>query len=136
MATLDTSLLALIIFLAVCVCALFFVGIYNIRRGLQRARRERALRGPDAATIHWYNQPKVLFGLNNIAFALLLLGILFLSLFTAPGVHYVLFGLIGLLFIISIVLMIRMLIASFAMVRNLQINSSRAKSKGDEQLPS
>jgi hypothetical protein len=125
MATLDTGLLALIIFLILCICGLFFIGVYSIRRGLSSTGQIPA--GSESIPPRWHEQPKVLFGLNNITFALLLLGILFLSLFTSPTIHYVLFGFIGLLLIVSITLVVRTMRASLAMVRQLQ-----TKPKTDE----
>ena len=131
MATLDAGLLALIIFLTLCIFGLFLVGVYSIRRGLSSEKQVPPALDP--IPTRWYEQPKVLFGLNNITFALLLFGILLLSLFTSPTIHDVLFGFIGLLLIISVVLVVRTMLASLAMMRKLQTRRSQTRARADQQ---
>jgi len=75
----DGLALAGIIFLALLVPALVAVGIYNIRTGL-RVLPNAEEAGQEGV---WHKQTNILFGINNIVFALLLLLLLVLSLVPA-----------------------------------------------------
>lgn len=121
MATIDTGLLALLLFLFIGAAGLFLLGIDNIRAGLQSI----AQASREAERVVWNRHPKVLFGYNNIVFSLLLLSILLVDLFPAPPTRYIFFVLIGLLLIASIWLVVRAILASLAMLRVLQTGQTR-----------
>ncbi len=102
MVPINGSLLALIIFLGICACGLALFGISNIRSGLRGGSQEHVMK----VTAVWYKQPKVLFGLNNIIFALILVFVLLLILLASQTACYIVVGLIVFTLVISIVLVV------------------------------
>ncbi len=112
MPTLDGGTLALLLFLGLGAILLILVGIANLRSG------RRGL--PSDLPLAWHQQPRILFGINNIAFACLLLFILLLILLTNQTARDILLALIALTFILSIVLLIRSLLTSLRLPRLLR----------------
>lgn len=99
----DGLTLAGIIFLALLAPALVAVGIYNIRGGL------RVLPNAEASGQEpvWHKQTNILFGINNMVFAVLLLLLLILSLVPAS-----LKPVVGVLIFITVALSIFLVVRS------------------------
>lgn len=118
MAALDGGTLALVLFLGLATIVLVLVGISNIRSG------RRGL--PPDPPLAWHEIPRVLFGLNNIVFACLLLFILLLILFTGQMMRSILFALVVLTIIISIALLTRSLLVSLRQPTRLREHERRS----------
>ena len=115
MVSINGGLLALIIFLGICACGLVLFGISNIRSGLRGGSRENVMQ----VTTAWYKQPKVLFGINNIVFALILILVLLLALLASQTARYIVVGLIVFTIVISIVLVIFTMKAAIGVLQHL-----------------
>ena len=101
----DGLTLAGLIFLALLVPTLVAVGIYNIRAGLRALPNAEAI-GQEPI---WHKQTSILFGINNLVFAFLLLLLVVLSL--VPGPFKLAVGvLIGIGVVMSIVLVARSMV--------------------------
>ncbi len=98
-----TSLLSSVFLVCIC-CVLIIVGVLNIRSGA----RDRARTAASEHALVWHKQPLILFGTNNLLFALLLFWAACLIIVSSPTVRYVLIGLIIGTLILSILLIIRM----------------------------
>jgi hypothetical protein len=103
MAVFSAALLAGMLFLLIIAAGLLVVGFINIRSGL-RSLSSATLPGQNTL---WHRQPAILFGCNNLLFALLLVWGAGLFLFVDHTVRFVLLGLIVLTFLFSIVLVVR-----------------------------
>jgi len=125
MVSINGSLLALIIFLGICGCGLALLGISNIRSGLRGGSQEHVMK----VTAVWHKQPKVLFGINNIVFALILALVLLLILLTDQTAQHIVVGLIVCTLVVSIVLVILTMRAAISAV---QIVSRQQKQQEDK----
>jgi hypothetical protein len=115
MVSINGGLLALIIFLGICACGLALFGISNIRSGLRGDSREHIM---NASTV-WHKQPKVLFGINNIVFALILVFVLLLTLLANQKVVSIVIGLIMFTLVVSIVLVVLTMRAGLGALQNM-----------------
>ena len=97
------------------ILVLLAVGIFSIRSGLKGL--------PSAASLGlepvWYKQPKVLFGINNIVFAILLGLIVLLSIAPDPIIKTTLLISISITLIISISLVISSILVSLRAAKKL-----------------
>jgi len=125
MVSIDGGLLALIIFLGICACGLALFGISNIRSGLRGGSQEHLMK----VTAVWYKQPKVLFGINNIIFALILVLVLLLILLAGQTARYVVVGLIVLTLVISSVLVVLTMRAAMGALQHV----SRQQKQPEDQ---
>jgi hypothetical protein len=118
----DRLELAGIIFLALLVLALVAVGIYNIRSGLKVLPNAEEV-GQEPV---WHKQTTILFGINNMVFALLLLLLLLLTI--APGSFKT--GVVILIFItiaLSILLVARSIFFALRAARKIAQNLREKK---------
>ncbi len=115
MVSISGGLLALIIFLGLCACGLALFGIANIRSGLRGGSRENVMN----VTAVWHKQPKVLFGINNIVFALIIVFLLLLALLASQTARYIVIGLIVFTLVVSIVLVVFTMKAAISAVHHL-----------------
>ncbi len=127
MATIDTGTSILLILLALGMCILLAVGLVNIRLG-QQAMTQTRTRGIEGK---WHQQPRILFGINNMVFALLLLCVLLLTLFTSPTVRLALILLAVLTFFASLILVVRNVLSSLRTI-NTPPPSSKAQEKRED----
>jgi|SRR5204863_2248443 hypothetical protein len=125
MVSINGGLFTLIIFLGICACGLALFGISNIRSGLRGGSQEHVMK----VTAAWHKQPKVLFGINNIVFALILVLVLLLILLASQTAQYIMVGLIVSTLIVSIVLVI---LTMRAAIGALQHVSRQQKQLEDE----
>jgi hypothetical protein len=102
--------------LIIAILVLLAIGIFSIRSGL------KALPGAASLGLEpvWHKQPKVLLGINNIAFAVLLSLVGLLSTAPNPTIKTTLFVMIILTLIISIFLVISSILVSLQAARNLR----------------
>lgn len=115
MVSINAGLLALIIFLGVCACGLTLFGISNIRSGLRGGSQEHVMNVSTA----WHKQPKVLFGINNIVFALILVFVLLLTLLANQKAVYIVIGLIVFTLVVSIVLVVLTIKAALGALQHM-----------------
>ena len=125
MVSIDGGLLALIIFLGICACGLALFGISNIRSGLRGGSQEHVMK----VTAVWYKQPKVLLGINNIIFALILVLVLLLILLAGQTARYIVVGLIVFTLVISIVLVVLTMRAAIGALQHM----SRQQKQQEDQ---
>ncbi|SRR5260370_29657347 len=125
MVPINGGLLALIIFLGICACGLALFGISNIRSGLRGGSQEHMMK----VTAVWHKQPKVLFGINNIVFSLILVLVLLLILLTNQTVVYIVVGLIVFTLVISSVLVVLTMRAAMGALQHV---SSQQKQQEDQ----
>jgi len=125
MVSINGGLLALIIFLGICACGLALFGISNIRSGLHGGLQEHVMK----VTAVWHKQPKVLFGINNIVFALILVLVLLLMMLANQTAVYIMVGLIVSTLVISIALVV---LTMRAAIGALQYVSRQQKQQEDE----
>ena len=125
MVSINGSLLALIIFLGICACGLALFGISSIRSGLRGGSQEHVMK----VTAVWHKQPKVLFGINNIVFALILVLVLLLILLTAQTVVYIVVGLIVFTLVVSIVLVVLTMRAAISAVQHMSGQQKQQEDK-------
>jgi threonine/homoserine/homoserine lactone efflux protein len=104
-----------IFFALICGSVLIYVGFINIRSGKQALLQARVAGQPAV----WHKQTLLLFGLNNIVFALLIILVVLLSIVVNPTAKYALVVLIVVTLLISIVLVIRCISAALQSVKNL-----------------
>ena len=115
MIALGVAALAGIIFAGVCVAVLVVVGIMNIRSGRKALARARAA----GKSVAWHQQVLILFGLNNIVFAVLLALVVLLTVVVSRSTKLVIIALLALLFLISIVLVVRCIMSVMQTSRDL-----------------
>lgn len=115
MVSISGGLLALIIFLGLCACGLALFGISNIRSGLRGGSRENVMN----VTAVWHKQPRVLFGINNIVFSLILFFLLLLVLLASQTARYIVIGLIVFTLVVSIVLVVFTMKAAISALQHL-----------------
>ncbi|GCF09252.1 hypothetical protein [Dictyobacter arantiisoli] len=108
MAVLSVASLAGIIFLGICAVVLGAFGIRSIRSGRKALARARIV-GSGAV---WHKQISILFGLNNLVFAGLVILVMLLMLLTVHIIKMVLIALIILLLVVSVVLVVRCLMSA------------------------
>jgi|SRR2546421_7859409 len=125
MVSINGGLLALIIFLGICACGLALFGNSNIRSGLRRGSQEHVMK----VTAAWYKQPKVLFGINNIIFALILVLVLLLIVLASQTARYVVVGLIVFTLVISSVLVVLTMRAAISALQHV----SRQQKQEEDQ---
>ena len=123
MVSINGGLLALIIFLGICACGLALFGISNIRSGLRGGSQEHVI----TVSAAWYKQPKVLFGVNNIIFALILVFVLLLILLANQIARYIVVGLIAFTLIVSIMLVILTMKAAIGAVQHMSRQQRQEK---------
>src|SRR6266550_1649188 len=123
MVSINGGLLALIISLGICACGLALFGISNIRSGLRGGSQEHVIKVSAA----WYKQPKVLFGVNNIIFALILVFVLLLTLLANQTARYIVVGLIAFTLIVSIMLVILTMRAAIGAVQHMSRQQRQEK---------
>src|SRR5260370_11134964 len=109
-------LLAGILLLAIIILALISVGIYNIRTGLENLSNAEAL-GLEPL---WHKQPGILFGINNIAFAILVCLVSLLSTVQNSTTRLVILGLSGVMLITSVFLVARTISMALRASKNLR----------------
>jgi len=115
MVSINAGLLALSIFLGICACGLALLGISNIRSGLRRGSQEHVMQ----VTASWHKQPKVLFGINNIVFSLILVFALLLILLTSQTAQYIVIGLIVSTLAISVILVVLTMKAAIGAIQHI-----------------
>ncbi len=124
MVSINGGLLALILFLGICACGLALFGVFNIRLGLRaggsQEHREKVM-------IAWYKQPKVLFGINNIIFALIFVLVLLLALLASQAARSIVVGLIGCALVVSIVLVVLTVRAAIGTLQYLSLRQTQQK---------
>jgi hypothetical protein len=123
MVSINGGLLALIIFLGICAYGLALFGISNIRSGLRGGSQEHVI----TVSAAWYKQPKVLFGVNNIIFALILVFVLLLILLANQIARYIVVGLIAFTLIVSIMLVILTMKAAIGAVQHMSRQQRQEK---------
>jgi hypothetical protein len=121
MVSINGGLLALIIFLGICACGLALFGISNIRSGLRGGSQEDVMK----VTAVWHKHPKVLFGINNIIFAIILVFVLLLALLASQTAQYIVVGLIVFTLVISIVLVVFTMKAAIGALQHLPHQQNR-----------
>lgn len=125
MPNLDTFTLALIIGMALGALALTFFGVTNIRAGLRGAVQQQSALG-------WHRLPQVLLGINNIVFALLLVFLILLQFpVDQPALRYTLLALVLITFAVSIVLVVRAIMASISLATTLALQTQRSASSNN-----
>ncbi len=116
MANLTVASLAGMLLLVIIAIGLALVGVVNIRGGL------RSLSGSATSGQYtgWHKQPGILFGLNNIVFAVLLVWGAGLFLFANSVVKYALLVLIVLTLLFSILLVTRTITSASQAARDFR----------------
>ncbi|HTI13865.1 MAG TPA: hypothetical protein VL461_04730 [Dictyobacter sp.] len=94
------------LFAAIIAVLLAVIGVVAVRSG----QRELARTSEAGLQPVWHRQLRILFGINNIVFSLLLLCIAFLCILASMTVKYVLVGIIVVLFLCSIMLVGRCMV--------------------------
>ena len=115
MVSINAGLLALSIFLGICACGLALLGISNIRSGLRGGSQEHVIQ----VMASWHKQPKVLFGINNIVFSLILVFVLLLILVTNQTAQYIVIGLIVSMLAVSVILVILTMRAAIGALQHI-----------------
>ncbi len=105
-----------IFFVIICGSVLIYVGVINIRSGQHALLQARAAGQPAV----WHKQTIVLFGINNIVFAFLIILVVLLSIVVDSTVKTVLLVLIAVTLLTSIALVIRCISAALQSVKTLQ----------------
>lgn len=105
-----------ILFAVICGSILVYVGMTNIRSGTQALAQSRST-GQQGV---WHRQMSILFGINNIVFALLLVLVVLLVVVVDRTAKYVLIALIAVTLLTSIVLVVRCIGAAMQNVRSLR----------------
>jgi hypothetical protein len=123
MAAFDGGTLALLFLLGAGAIALILVGVANLRSG------RRGL--PPDLVLAWHQQPRTLFGINNIVFACLLIFILLLILLSAPALRPILIALVALMFLTSLVLLVFSMMASLRLPTVLREHARRTREDGE-----
>ena len=70
-------------------------------------------------TASWHKQPKVLFGINNIVFSLILVFALLLILLTSQTAQYIVIGLIVSTLAISVILVVLTMKAAIGAIQHI-----------------
>jgi hypothetical protein len=125
MVSITGGLLALIIFLGICACGLALFGISNIRSGLRGGSPENVMKVSAA----WHKQPKVLFGVNNIIFALMLVFVLLLTVLANQTAVYIVVGLIVFTLVVSIVLVVLTMRAALGTLQHVSDQQKQEENK-------
>lgn len=115
MVSINAGLLALSIFLGIGACGLALLGISNIRSGLRGGSQEHVMH----VTYSWHKQPKVLFGINNIVFSLILVFVLLLILLTSQTAQYIVIGLIVSTLAVSVILVVLTMRAAIGALQHI-----------------
>ncbi|GAC1369637.1 MAG: hypothetical protein NVS2B12_25450 [Ktedonobacteraceae bacterium] len=115
MIQLNNFALVSIFFAFICGAVLTYVGIANIRVG-QRALAQAQIAGQQAV---WHKQTSVLFGINNIVFAFLIIVVVLLGIVVDHTAKYVLIALVIITLLASIVLVIRCISVALQTVKSL-----------------
>jgi threonine/homoserine/homoserine lactone efflux protein len=116
MIQLTSFALVSILFAIICGSVLVYVGMTNIRSGTQALAQTRSA-GQQGV---WHKQTSILFGLNNIVFALLIVLVVLLGVVTDRSMKYVLIALIVVALLTSIVLVVRCIAAALQSVKSLR----------------
>ncbi len=116
MIQLTTFALAGILFAVVCGSVLVYVGMTSIRSGTQALAQARS-KGQQSP---WHKQTAVLFGINNIIFAFLIILVVLLGMLVDRTAKYVLIALIVVTLLISIALVVRCISAAMQSVKSLR----------------
>ncbi len=116
MIQLTTFALVSILFAIICGSVLVYVGMTNIRSGTQALAQTRSA-GQQGV---WHKQTSILFGLNNIIFALLIVLVVLLGVVADRSVKYILIALIVVTLLTSIVLVVRCITAALQSVKSLR----------------
>ena len=116
MIQLTTFALVSILFAIICGCVLTYVGMTSIRSGTRALAQARSA-GQQGA---WHRQMAVLFGINNIVFALLIVFVVLLGVVVDRTAKYVLIALIVVTLLTSIVLVVRCISAAMQSVKSLR----------------
>jgi hypothetical protein len=102
--------------LIIAILILLAIGTFSIRSGLKSL--------PGAASLGleplWYKQPKILLGINNIAFAFLLILVGLISVAPNTTIKTALFVIIIITLIVSIFLVITSILVSLQAAKNLR----------------
>jgi hypothetical protein len=116
MTNINVVSLVSVVFLTLLVLVLMMVGIYNISQGIKALPRAEE-QGQEPV---WHKQLSILFGINNVVFAFLLLFGGGLFIVTERIVKYVLAGLVVFALIVSILLVVRTIKYSLLASQKLQ----------------
>jgi hypothetical protein len=114
MIQLTTFALASILFAVICGSVLVYVGMASIRSGTQALVQARSA-GQQGV---WHKQTAILFGLNNIIFALLVVLVVLLGLMAERTAKYILITLIVITLLTSIALVVRCISAALQSVKS------------------
>jgi hypothetical protein len=126
-AQLDTFALVSTIIGIILIVVLVAVSIVNLRTGRQALERARSAGQP----IVWHKQLSILFALNNLVFACLILLIILLMLVADHTMKYIFVALIALFLVVSVFLVVRCIMAALQASRDFVSSSSRR----DDKLP-
>lgn len=116
MVQITTFALVSILFGVIFGSVLVYVGMTSIRSGMQALAQTRSV-GQQGV---WHKQTAILFGLNNIVFALLVVLVVLLGVVADPTVKYVLIALIVVTLLTSIILVVRCINAALQSVKSLR----------------
>ncbi len=116
MIQLTTFALVSILFAIIFGAVLVYVGMTNIRSGTQALAQTRSME-PQGV---WHKQTAILFGLNNIVFALLVVLVVLLGVVADRTMKYILIALIAVTLLASIVLVVRCISAALQSVKSLR----------------
>ena len=116
MVQLTTFALVSILFAVIFGSVLVYVGMTSIRSGTQTLAQIRST-GQQGV---WHKQTAILFGLNNIVFALLVVLVVLLGVVVDHTVKYILIALIVVTLLTSIVLVVRCINAALQSVKSLR----------------
>ena len=130
MAVLSVASLAGVIFLAIGAVVLAAFGIRSIRAG-QKALARARIADPGAV---WHKQISILFGLNNLVFAALVVLVMLLILIVFHPIRMVLIGLIVLLLVVSVILVGRCLTSALQGSQGSQRSLAPRRDNKEEDL--
>ncbi len=125
MASINGGLLALIIFLGIGSCVLLLLGFSNIHASLHEDSQEQVMQ----VTVPWHKQPKVLFGVNNVVFALLLFLLLLLVTLASQIAQLIVAGLVVLALAFSITLVVLTIKAAMSASKYVTYQQNQRKDK-------
>ena len=115
MIQLTTFALVSILFAIICGSVLTYVGMTNIRSGTKALAQVRSM-GQQGA---WHKQTAILFGINNIVFALLIVFVVLLGVVIDHTAKNVLIALIVITLLTSIVLVARCVSTAMQSLKSL-----------------
>ncbi len=103
MVPLNNIALVGIFFAGIFAAILIYVGVLGIQNGRRALARLRIV----GEQVVWHRQTAILFGINNIVFALLIVFVVLLSMFADRTLRYIMIALVVLTLLSSILLVVR-----------------------------